>query len=134
MPFAPLLGAVRVVHGHADHGDGSVDARERPHAWDPPAGAHDHASVDLLPQDRVGAADVARPDGSDGRRLQAESRLSQCVGGVLDHLISGLSTPLERQVEVLSLDLETEHVRLEQAERFSEELLAGLVAVEHDHG
>ncbi len=52
----------------------------------------------------------------------------------MDHLVSSFPATLERQVEVLALDLETEHVELQQAERLTEQLLAGLVAVQHDHG
>jgi len=83
---------------------------------------------------RVRAADVTRTLGCDGGGFEAESRFSQRLRSVLDHLVSGLPAPLERQVEILSLHLEPEHVELQQADRLAQELLAGLVPVQHDHG
>jgi len=132
--LAPLLRAVCVIDGHANYRDRGVDPRQRPHPGYAPPGPHDDPPVDLLAKDRVGAAHVARPFRRDRRRLQAESGLTQCFGGVDDDLVSGLPSPLEREVEVAPLHLKPEHIGLEQAEGLVEQLLAGLVAVQHNHG
>ena len=40
---------------------------------------------------------------------------------------------LQREVEALELDLEADHVRVEHPQRLLEQLLPGLVALEHDY-
>ena len=72
-----------------------MDAGQRPHAWDPPAGPDDHAPVDLLSKDRVRAADVAGTFGCDGGGLDAEPRFPEGLRSVMDHLVSGLPAPFE---------------------------------------
>src|SRR6266436_6055795 len=106
-----------------------MDPRQRPHARNPPARADDHPPVDLLAQDCVGATDVARTFRRDGRRLETVSAFAQRGGGIHDDLVPGLSTPLEGEVEVAPIDLETDAVRLEQPDGLPQQLLASLVAV-----
>ena len=130
VPLAPLPGAVGVVDRHPDHGDRRVDAGNRPHAGDAAAGAHDHPAVDLLAQDRVGAADVAGTLGGDGRGLDAKPELAERGRGVEHALVTGLPPLLQREVEVPGFDLDPQHDRVEEAERLPEQLHAGLVAVE----
>ena len=93
--LATLLRAVGVPHGHPDHGDRVVHARHGRDARDPPAGADDHLAVELLAQDPVGAAHVVLALGRDGGRLQAQPRLADGGGRLLDDLRSrsGAATP-----------------------------------------
>ena len=74
------------------------------------------------------------PSGVIVAALRPKPVSRKSLGSVVDDLVAGLPAVLEREVEVLALDLESEHVRLEEADRLAEELLAGLVPVEHDHG
>jgi len=111
-----------------------MDAGEGPDAGDAPPSPDDDASVDLLAKDRVGAADVSGPFWRDRGRLQAESSFTKRLGRVHDHLVSSFAPPLEREVEITSLHLKPEHIVLEQANRLFQQLLASLVAVQHDHG
>src|ERR687892_1101779 len=69
--LAPLLGPIRVADGHANDGDGRVNAAERNDPWNPPPGPHDHLAADLLAEDPVRRAHVAGLLGCDRRRLQA---------------------------------------------------------------
>src|SRR5438445_757633 len=132
--FAPFPRAVGVVDGHPDHRDGRVDAGEWTYARDAPAGADDDPPVDLLAQDCVGAADVAGALGRDRGRLDPVPELSQRVGGV-EHDLVARSAPLcEGEVEVAGLDVEGENRRVKEPERLAEQLLAGLVAVQHGDG
>src|SRR5205814_4729836 len=130
LAFAPLARAVGVVDGHADHGDGGVDAGQRADARDAPAGAHDDPTVDLLAQNRVGAADVAGALGRDGRRFDAEAELAEALGGVEHALVASAAALLEREVVVVGLDLEAEHLAVEEAQSLAEQLFPGLVAMQ----
>ena len=107
---------------------------EWPHAWNAPPGAHYDAPVDLLPEDRVGAADVACALRRDRGRLQAVAVLTQSGGGVEDDLVAGRPAPLDREVEVLALHLEADHIGLQQPQRFDQQLFTRLVAVEDGDG
>ena len=53
-------------------------------------------------------------------------------GGLVDDGVLRRPPVLERQVEPGELELEPDHVGLQDAERLLEQLLAGLVALEHD--
>src|SRR6266850_3365620 len=134
MPFTPLLRAVGIVDRHPDDRDGGVDAGQWTDAGDSPAGSDDHTAVDLLAQDRVGAAHVAGSFGRDRGGLDAEAELTERLRGVEHDLVARLAALLEREVEVALFDLQAEHVWLEKAQRLAEQLLAGLVAMEHGHG
>src|SRR5438045_3557176 len=63
--LAPLFGAVRVAHRHADDRNRIVHPGYWRHARNPAAGANDHLAVDLLAQDAVGAAHVVASLGRD---------------------------------------------------------------------
>ena len=107
-----------------------MHSRERADARDPAAGPHDDPAVDLLAEDGVRAAHVARALGRDRRRLDAEAELAEGRGGVQDTLVSGAAALLERQVEIAGLDLDAEHARVEQAQGLTKKLFARLVAVQ----
>src|SRR5207245_10277510 len=98
--LAPFPGAVRVIDRHPDHGDGGVHTGERPHAWDAPPGPDDHAAVDLLAQDRVWAAHVARPLRRNRGRLDPKPELAQRRRRVEHALVAGAPTLVEREVEI----------------------------------
>jgi len=130
--LAPFLGAVGVAHRHAHDRDRCVDAAEWCDARNAAAGADDDAAVHLAAQDGVRAADVAGDFGRDGGRLDAEPRGSQGGGRVVDHLVARVAPALQREVEVLKLEVQVEDAGVEEPERLVQELFAGLVAVEHD--
>ena len=70
--------------------------------------------------------------GRHRRGFQPEPVLPDRCGCLVDDPVSGLPAPLERQVEARQLDLQSDHVPREHAQRFLEQLLAGLVAFEDD--
>ena len=70
--------------------------------------------------------------GRDGRRLEPQPGFANRRGGLVDDAVLRLAPRGEREVEARQLELEPDHVRGENAQRFLEQLLAGLVALEHD--
>ena len=110
----------------------SPSRHERRDARNPPAGADDHLATDLLAEDAVRGADVAAPLRRDRRRLQPEPVLADCRRGLVHNSVVGLLAPLEREVEPRELELHADHVGLEHTEAVLQELLPGLVALEHD--
>ena len=126
----PFAGAVGVTHRHPDDGDRSVDAADRGHPGNPPAGAYDHVPADLLPEDAIWAADVVGSLRRDRRRLEAEARLDDGARGLVDDLILRPASRLQRQVEVRELELEADDLGGENPQGLREQLLAGLVAFE----
>jgi hypothetical protein len=109
-----------------------VGAPDRHDAGDAPPGADDHVAADLLAEDAVRAADIAGALGSDRGRLEAKPVFADRAGGLVDDLVLGRAPCLERQVVARQLELEPDHVGRENAERLLEELLPGVVALEHD--
>jgi hypothetical protein len=132
LALAPLLGAVGVPDRHPHDRDRRVDAAERRHARDPPAGADDHPASDLLAEKPVRRADVVRALGCDGGRLQTEAGVPQRCCRVMDDCVLRGATRLQREVEAWKVELESDHVGSEHPESFLEQLLAGLVSLEHD--
>src|SRR5207244_552614 len=114
---------------HPDYGDRCMDTGQRPDAGNPAAGADDDAAVDLLAEDRVRAADVARAFGRDGGRLDAVAKLAERLGGVEHTLVARLAPLHEGEIEVAGLDIDSKDARFEQAERLPEKLLPRLVAM-----
>src|SRR5437870_1897454 len=132
VPLAPFGRPVRVSDGHAYDGDGGVDATERDDPGNPPTRAHDDLAADLLTQDAVRGSDVVRSLGCDRRRLEPESVLPDCGGGVMHHRVRRRATMLERQVEPRELDVDPRDVSREHTQRLVEQFLAGLVSFEDD--
>ena len=110
-----------------------MDAAERDDAGDPAPGADDHLAADLLAQDPVRRADVVAALGRDRRRLEAEPVLADRPRGLVHDLVLRRAPVLEREVVARELELDPDHVRLERAEPFLEQLLPGLVTFEHDN-
>ena len=132
LALAPLLRAVRVADRHPHDRDRRVDAAERDDAGDAAPGAHDHLAADLLAQDPVRRADVVAALGRDRRRLEPEPVLADRTRRLVHDLVLGRAAVLEREVEARELELDPDHVRLERTQPFLEQLLPGLVALEHD--
>ena len=132
LALAPLLRAVGVADRHAHDRDRRVHAAERHDARDAPARAHDHAAADLLAQDPVRRADVAGAFRRDRRRLQPQPVLADRPRRLVHDAVRGRAAVLEREVEARELELEPDHVRLQDAQRLLEQLLARLVALEDD--
>ena len=131
LALAPLLRAVGVADRHADDGDGEVRSADRHDAGDAAAGADDDVAADLLAQDAVRAADVARSLGRDGRRLQPEPALADGSRGLVHDLRSpwpGATPARGRSGEV---ELEADHVGGEDAQRLVQQLLPGVVPLQH---
>ena len=131
--LAALLGAVRVADRHANDGDRVVDAGHRRHARYAPPGPDDHLAVDGLAQQPVRAAHVVLALGRDRGRLEAEARLAHGRGGLVTTSLLGLAAVVEREVEVLELELDLQHLGIEHAQRLLEQLLTGFVALEDDN-
>src|SRR5579864_3468133 len=132
LALTPLARAVRVADGHAHDRDRRIDAGDRDDSGDAAAGADDDLPADLLAQDPIRRADAAALLGRDRRRLQAEPVLSDRSRTLVRDAVLRLDAPLEREVETRELELHSDHVRPENAQRLLEQLLAGLVALEDD--
>src|SRR5437763_2054353 len=130
--LAPLLRAVRVSDCHPHDRDRRVHAAERNHSRNPSAGPNDHAPVDLLAQDAVRRADVVGTLGRDGRRLQPEPRVANRRRRLVHDLVPGRPARSEREVEPVEAQLAPGDVGSENPQGLFEQLLAGLVALEHD--
>ncbi len=131
--LAPLLRPVGVADRHPADGDRVVDAGDRRHSGQPPAGADDHLAVDLLAQDPVRAAHVLGALGGDRRRLQAEPRLRERPRGLVHDAVLRGPPVLQREVEAAQLQRQPDHLRVNHVQRLLEQLLAGLVALEDDY-
>ena len=127
-----LLGPVGVAHGHADHHDRVDHRRRRGHARDTPARPHDDRSAHALPQNAIGAADVARRLRRDGGRLEAQARFAHGGGSLADDLVGGGPPVPEGQVEPEQFEIEPEHSGVEHPQRLVEQFLPGLVTVTDD--
>ena len=92
----------------------------------------DHLAAHLLAQDAVGGADVVLALGRHGRRLDAVAGLAHRARRLQHHVVAGLAPPLQREVEALLLHLDPQHLRVEHPQRLLQQLLAGLVALQHD--
>ena len=110
-----------------------MDAAERDDTGDPAPGPHDHLAADLLAQDPVRRADVVTALGRHRRRLQPEAVLADRTRRLVDDLVLGRPAVLEGEVVARELELDPDHVRLERAQPFLEQLLTGLVTLEHDN-
>jgi hypothetical protein len=115
LALAPLLRAVRVADSHPHDRDRREHAADRHDPWNATTCAHDHAPADLLPEDPVRRADVAALLRGDRRRLQAEPVLSDRRGGLVHDCVPGRPTVLEREVESWELELEPDHLWLQDA-------------------
>src|SRR5207302_4759436 len=98
-----------------------VDAAERDDAGDSPARADDDLPADLLAQDPVRGADVVATFRRDRRRLEAEARLADRGGRLVDDRVSRRPPGLEREVEPAQLELEADDIRREHPQRLLEE-------------
>ncbi len=109
-----------------------MDAAERHDPGNPTSGADDDLPADLLAQDAIRRADVARAFGSDRRRFQAEAVLLDGRRGLVHHLVLRRPPTLDRQVEAWKRDRFPDDVRREDAQCLLEQFLPGLVALEND--
>jgi hypothetical protein len=130
--FAPLLRPVCVAHGHANDGDRRVHAAERNDPGDPASGAHDHLAADLLAEDPVGGADVAGLFRRDRRRLEPVPVLPNRGRSLVHHGVLRLATVRQREVVARELELDARHVGREHPQGLLEQLLPGLVTLQHD--
>ena len=129
--LAPLLRTVGVADRHAHDRDRGMHTAERNDAGDATAGPDDHLAADLLADEPVRRADVVLALRRDRRRFQSQAVLPDRSGGLVDDPVVGLPPRLEREVVAGEVELEADHVGSEHAERFLEELLPGLVPLEH---
>ena len=130
--LAPFLRAVCVADRHAHDRDRRVHASERDDSGDAASGADDDLAADLLAQDAVRRADVAGLLRRDRRGLQPVAVLLDRDCGLVHDAVLRRARDLEREVEARELELDSDHVRREDAQSLLEQLLAGLVAFEHD--
>ena len=133
-PLAPFLGPVGVADRHANHRDGRVNAADRQYARDAPAGADDDVAADLLAQDPVRAPHVVCALRRDRRGLEPETGFDDGSGGLVDDSVTGCPARLEREVEAIELQRHADDVRGKDTQRFLEEFLTRLVALEDDDG
>ena len=109
-----------------------MDAGHRRDPREAPAGADDHLAADPLADDRVRGADVLLALRGDRGGLDPEAGGPHRGGRLVHDAVLRGAAVLEREVEVLELDLEPEQVRVEHAQRLLEQLLARFVAVQDD--
>ncbi len=132
LAFAPLLRAVRVADRHAHDRDRRVDAAHRRDAGNAASRADDHLPPDLLTEDPVRRADVAGAFRGDRCSLQSQARLTHGLGRLVDDRVLRRSAIGEREVVAREVELGADDVRRNHAERFLEQLLPGLVSLQHD--
>ena len=82
---------------------------------------------------RFGLPTSSAPSGVIVAALIPRPGLDHRRRGLLADAVLGRAAILEREVEALQLDVEPDHVRVEHPQRLLEQLLAGLVALEHDY-
>ena len=111
-----------------------MDPPDREDAGDPAARADDDLAADLLTEDPVRRAYVVTALGRHGRGLQAEPVRSDCPRRLVHDAVARLAPTAERQVEARERQLDPDDFRVEDAESRFQQLLAGLVAFEHDDG
>ncbi len=99
---------------------------------DATAGSDDHLAADLLPQDAVRRAHVAALLGRDRGGLEPQPRTANCGRGLVYDPVLGLAPVLKGEVEPGERELDPDHLRRQHAERLLEQLLTGLVALEHN--
>ncbi len=109
-----------------------MDPAERDDTWNATSGTDDDAPADLLPQQPVRGADVVASLRRDRRGLEAEAVLADRLRRLVHDPVVRRPPVLEREVEAWELELQPGDLRRQDAERFLEELLAGLVPFEHD--
>ena len=90
-------------------------------------------TVDRLPDQAIGAADVIRSLGRDRRRLDPEPRLRHGRRRLGADLVLRPPPVLEGEIEALEFDLQPDHLRIDHAQGLVEQLLPGLVALQHDY-
>src|SRR3954465_5438175 len=83
-------------------------------------------------RDGVRRPDVVLALGRDRGRLEPEAGLTHRAGGLVDAGVVRRAPVFEREVVALELDLALDHLRSEHPQRLLEQLLAGLVALQHD--
>ena len=110
-----------------------VDPGDRADARDPATGPHDHLAVDRLADQAVGAADVIGALRGDRRRLDPEAGLRHRGCGLRADIVVSPATALEREVEPLEVHLQADHAGSDHPQRLLEQLLPGLVALEHHY-
>jgi hypothetical protein len=130
--LAPLLGAIGVVDRHAHHGNRGVHPADSPDAGEAPARAQYHLAVDGFAQDGVRRAHVALAFGRNRRRLKAQAGGRHRGRRLAHHGVVAGPALLQRQVEVGELRRHTSHLGRQDAQTLQQQLLAALVARDHD--
>ncbi len=127
-----LLCAVRVAHRHADHHDRVDNGGWWGDPGNAPSRPDDDRPADFLPQDPVGAPDVASLLRGDRGGLQSQPRLSHGSRGVADHGVARGTAVRQREVEPHQLEVQAEYLHVEDPQCLVEQLLTRFVAVTHD--
>lgn len=130
--LAPLTSAVGIADRHPHDRDREMHASERRDPRDTPPCANDHRTTDLLAQDAIRRAHVIGALRRDRRGLQAKPGVAYRSRGVLDHRVTRLAAVLQGQVEALDLKLQGKYVGAEHPQGLLQQLLPGLISVEHD--
>ncbi len=106
-----------------------------------PEGRGDVGSPNRILREEIGGKVIVRtgrripgvaPLGRDRGGLHSESVLANRGGRLEHHAVVGGASGLEREVEARDVELDSDHLGLEDAEALLEELLSRLVALEDD--
>ena len=89
-------------------------------------------AADLLAQDPVRAPHVVRALRRDRRGLEPEAGFDDGSGGLVDDSVTGCPARFEREVEAIELQRHAHDVRGKDAQRFLEQFLTRLVALQDD--
>ena len=110
-------------------------ARDRTDARQTPSRAHDDFPADGFAQNRVGGADVIFFFGRYRGSFETEMCPLHRFSGLLHHGVVGCAPVFQREIESLHAQFDVGHRTVENAQRFGQELLSGLVAFQnHDGG
>ena len=131
LALAPFLRAVGAADRHPHDRDRGVDAAER----DDPGIRRPVRTITVPPissrRIRFGEPTSSAPSGVIVAAF-SPSPPPESRGCVIDDRVPRRPPRLQREVEARELQLEADHVRLEHSQRLLEQLLPGLVALEHD--
>ena len=81
---------------------------------------------------RLGLPTSSAPSGVTVAALRPKRASRMAWAAAVDDLVAGLAAVLEREVVVLELEVDLGDRRVEHPQGLLEQLLAGLVALEHD--
>ncbi len=132
--FAPLLSVIGIIDCHAHDTDRCVNAPEGAHRWNTPPGADNHFAVNLIAQNSIGAAHVTFDVRRNGSGFDAEAMNVQRFTGIDDDLVFCGAPLFQREVKRQKVKVIVNYIGIQDAQRFDQQFLSGLVALQNHNG